>query len=90
MLDVASDLSFKAHNSIVNRTCKKMLSATVLLALISAVSSAKIFEEDYRRPAVTADLIKAVNVSEFIFTADVLKARVDHLIKFIYFHFSGC
>lgn len=39
-----------------------MLSATVLLALISAVSSAKIFEEDYRKPAVTADLVKAVNV----------------------------
>lgn len=44
-----------------------MLSATVLLALISAVSSAKIFEEDYHRPAVTQQLVDSINVSSLKF-----------------------
>jgi len=48
-----------------------MLSATVLLALISAVSSVKIFEEDYHRPAVTADLVKAVNDAKTTWTAAI-------------------
>mmetsp|Transcript_43020 Transcript_43020/g.31407 ORF Transcript_43020/g.31407 Transcript_43020/m.31407 type:complete len:352 (-) Transcript_43020:189-1244(-) len=48
-----------------------MLSATVLLALISAVSSAKIFEEDFRNPAITADLIKAVNDAKTTWRAAV-------------------
>jgi hypothetical protein len=43
-----------------------MLSFTVLLAFISAVSAAKIFEEDHHTPAINAEMINKINVSKIL------------------------
>ncbi len=42
-----------------------MLFFTLLVAVIVVIaSSSKIFEEDYRRPAVTQQMVDQINVSE--------------------------